>query len=170
MSKIAVCNFNCICINSDCIYRHYITFKERKYVANIYKNIPDIKELINENNNEGRKANCIYGQLCRNKDCGFKHRLSPEGRFKIIDEYDLIKLSTEPMRKNKDIKIVENKLKTTNLFLMLEDFVEEIVKVEEVEKEEIKWTDIVKGKGIELKFEKMMNLDTKTNWADYDSD
>lgn len=185
MSKTPTCNFNCICINSDCSFRHYISYKERKNVEKIYKNIPDIKTMLNEDKTESRKANCTYGQLCRNKDCGFKHRLNVEGRFKIIDKYDNMKsVQTEPIRKVKEIKVVvDNKLSTKNLFEMLEDYEEKeeievvpekVVPEKVVEKDtwedKIKWSEIVKGKGLEIKFEKIMKMETKTNWADYDSD
>ena len=33
---MTTCNLNCICIDSDCSYKHYITYKERKIVKKFY--------------------------------------------------------------------------------------------------------------------------------------
>ena len=33
------CNLNCVCVDSDCTYKHYITYKERKIVKQFYDEI-----------------------------------------------------------------------------------------------------------------------------------
>jgi len=65
-----ICNFNCICIDNDCKFSHFISIKDRKTTRRIYDTLDNINK--NETNPEKRKANCRYGQLCNNPDCGFR--------------------------------------------------------------------------------------------------
>lgn len=41
----------------------------------------------NEENMQFRRANCSFGQLCNNKDCNYKHRLSFQDRKRLFDKY-----------------------------------------------------------------------------------
>lgn len=81
---VSTCNFSSICIDSDCIFQHILSYKERKLVRKLYDSInPDKKE----ENMHLRKANCSFGQLCNNNDCNYKHRLSFQHRNKLFNTY-----------------------------------------------------------------------------------
>jgi hypothetical protein len=124
--SIINCNLNCICINSDCTYKHFINYKERKIVKKFYDSLPN--KTIEETNNETRKKNCTFGQLCENKNCGFKHRLSFTSREKLIVLYKFNKIC--PSSKEEVKTIVEPKINTNNksnknLFMTLDDDVQD---------------------------------------------
>jgi len=195
-STKSVCNFNCVCNNSDCSFRHYINFKERKVAAKIIATNQEYK-TYQEENNINRRANCIYGQMCRNKNCNFKHQLNPDGRFKFIEEYETA-IATSILSKSteKKIKVIVpkvNNIKITNLFMTLPDDndneekeeIPEIIEEVILKTPKIKWSDIVKlppkevtnDENDEVKeiknmdlFEKMIKTEGKTLWADYDSE
>ena len=78
------CNFSCSCVRDDCSFKHQIELLEnRKKFKEIYEKMHD-KEKHRETDPDGcRLKNCFYGYLCRNKDCGFKHFCSYEGRVVI---------------------------------------------------------------------------------------
>lgn len=82
VSRVIVCNFNCICNKSDCDkYFHSISdIEERMFFREqVYSSI-NPKEY-NETDPEGvRKVPCKSGQLCTRKNCNFKHFISIEGR------------------------------------------------------------------------------------------
>lgn len=81
IAKVYTCGYNCICTKKECALPHHIkSYEDRKFAANIYGFIPDIRDHIKEDNVETRKVNCFKGQLCQNKECGFRHFLDPEGR------------------------------------------------------------------------------------------
>jgi len=121
MSTIITCNFNCICVDADCSYKHFISYKERKIVKKFYNTLSNVNK--EEPNMETRKKNCTYGQLCNNANCGFKHRLNYENREKLTVLYNYNKICPE----KKETKTVENimvndkTISTTNYFLTLED-------------------------------------------------
>lgn len=79
------CNFCCSCVRDDCSFKHRIELLEnRKKFKEIYEKLHD-KEKYRETDPDGcRLKNCFYGYLCNNKDCGFKHFCSYEGRVVII--------------------------------------------------------------------------------------
>lgn len=173
MNSSNTCNLNCICINSDCSYKHYISYKERKIVKKFYDIIEDINK--DENNLDTRKKNCTFGQLCDKETCGFRHRLSFRNREKLIVSYRFHKICPTKSEINltkSDLKSVSTNNKTINsknLFLSLDDDEEEI-EIED-EDEEIKekinkksWVDVVSNtKKVNL------NLEIK-NWEDLDDD
>jgi len=185
MNKKPVCNFNCICSNADCNYRHYLSFKERKVVGKIYNNYLVILKQMKEEKSESRKANCLYGQMCRNKDCNFKHHINYDGRMMLIERYtdSNKKVEVKEEKPTKVIIINKSNFKSPNLFDSLEEEKEEevvSVKVPGVvvikkEENKTKWSDIVKnGEQIILErkkdeFEKMMTSE-KSDWADYDDE
>jgi hypothetical protein len=120
------CNLNCICINADCTYKHFISYKDRKIVKKFYDSLPN--KIIEETNNETRKKNCTFGQLCENKNCGFKHRLSFTSREKLIVLYKFNKIC--PSSKEKVKTIVEPKININNkinknLFMTLDDDIQD---------------------------------------------
>lgn len=121
------CNLNCICVNTDCSYKHFIQYKDRKIVKKFYDDI--YKKNIEEPNNTERKKNCIYGQLCENKNCGFRHRLNFSDREKLIVAYKFNKIcpevkATVNISSSKDTKTKNNDLHITNLYTTLEDFID----------------------------------------------
>ena len=106
------CGYNCICTKKECEYRHSIQlFEDRKFAANIYGFIPDIRDHIKEDNVETRKVNCFKGQLCQKSDCGFRHFLDFEGRqqfFFAMSVADFAKSKKKPMADDeKSFKIAE---------------------------------------------------------------
>jgi hypothetical protein len=89
------CNFNCICTKCDCTFKHYIeSLDERRFANNIYSKVKNIKEHVQEDNRETRRANCHYGQLCSREDCGFRHFLDWDGRKKFIAAFNAAKSTT----------------------------------------------------------------------------
>jgi hypothetical protein len=187
MNTKPVCNFNCICFNSDCNYRHYVTYKERKIIAKIYNDELTELKTMKEEKSETRKANCIYGQLCKNKDCNFKHHINYEGRMMLIEKYNTNSTKKNHTNEEKSVKIINIKksdFKSKNLFDDLEEEKEEekkeiifpiIVIINKLDESKPKWTDVVKnGEHMILEkkknnFEKMMTVE-KSAWADYDDE
>ena len=99
-----VCNLNCICTNSDCVYKHFIDYKERKIVKRFYNKLNVSKP---EEDYGSRNANCTYGQLCSKNTCGYRHRMSFEDREKLIVYYKYYKIC--PEKDEKPIKVSYNK-------------------------------------------------------------
>jgi hypothetical protein len=127
---IITCNLNCICLNADCAYKHFIQYKERKIVKKFYDSLPN--KSIEETNNDTRKKNCSFGQLCENKNCGFRHRLSFASREKLIVSYKFNKIcptSKEEVKTDAAAKITVNDKINTNLFMALEDEEEQLPSV-----------------------------------------
>lgn len=123
MSTIT-CNLNCICINSDCSYNHYISYKDRKIVKKFYDDISN--KMKDEPTPETRKKNCTFGQLCDKETCGFRHRLSFANREKLIVSYKFNKIcpasNTETTINKSSKKSEMAKTKSTpNLYLFLDD-------------------------------------------------
>jgi len=77
-----ICNFSCSCVRDDCSYKHQIDdLENRKKFKEIYDKLYD-KDKHRETDPEGKRMkNCFNGYLCKNKDCGFKHFCSFDGRF-----------------------------------------------------------------------------------------
>lgn len=128
------CNSNCICIDADCKFTHLISYKERKIVKKLYSTLSNITK--EEPSFSTRKKNCTFGQLCINDKCGFRHRLCFENREKLSVLYNYNKIcpdkneekKSETISKKLDIK----EIKTNNLFLNLDD------DVDDIQQEEIK--------------------------------
>ena len=119
-----VCNLNCICTNSDCIYKHFVDYKERKIVKRFYNQLKVSKP---EEDYGSRNANCTYGQLCNKKTCGYRHRLSFDDREKLIVSYKYYKIC--PEKEEKPIKVFDNKpivIHSENLFAALEDSIDNV--------------------------------------------
>ena len=142
----ATCNQNCICINSDCSFKHYINYKERKIVKQFYDKLDISKD---EPNADSRKKNCTFGQLCEKESCGFRHRIIYANREKLIVAYRYNKICPTVNQKDEtnktEIKKIDN-IASKNMFLTL-DFDEEINEVEDVatttiESGEIKPVDV----------------------------
>lgn len=124
--SIITCNLNCICTDVDCVYKHFINYKERKIVKKFYDSLST--KIIEETNNESRKKNCTFGQLCENKDCGFRHRLNFNSREKLIVLYKFNKIRpsiNEDCKKTVTDKPITNKITTNNLFMTLDDDIED---------------------------------------------
>lgn len=187
---IPVCNFNCVCMNADCTYRHYITYKERKVASKVYEDKKS--QLIAEDKSEVRKANCLYGQMCRNIGCNFRHQFNADSRFLFIDSFEEeIKkknaTTTLQMHVPKKLVVVKEKtINTKNLFESLPE--DEDIHIKNEKKElvsynvptpvDVKMLDLGKEtfrkvllEGREKNsFEKMMKMEGKVMWADYSDD
>ena len=155
------CNLNCICVNPDCLYNHYITYKDRKIVKKFYDDISNKSK--DEPNAEKRKKNCIFGQLCDKEICGFRHRLSFANREKLIVSYKFNKICpaveiAPDVKSSQKIKSVNKTIDfSENLYLTLDDYNEEIK--EEIKEEKTKsWVDIVSKPKI--------NLEISSKWED----
>ena len=142
------CNLNCICVDSDCTYKHYITYKERKIVKSFYDELSN--KLKDEPNPETRKKNCTFGQLCDKEKCGFRHRLSFANREKLIVSYKFNKIcpskSSDTISTKSSDKKITVKSFTDNLYLSLNEEIEEIEEVKEVKEVKItakSWVDVV---------------------------
>jgi hypothetical protein len=134
MTSVPVCNLNCVCVNGDCAFSHFLNSKERRVVKKLYDGLQRPSKV--EENSEKRKANCRYGQLCYVKDCGFRHRLSFADRLKLVDEFNKFKLSDIRVEKKvKEVRAEGFKISAKNHFDLLED-VEEVDEV--VEKETVR--------------------------------
>ena len=84
-----VCNNNCACADSECMFRHYLRYKDRKVVVKICRENPSvISSNKKESNIEIRKSNCTYGYLCTNDSCNYRHFLNPAGRRIISNLYN----------------------------------------------------------------------------------
>jgi hypothetical protein len=115
-------------MNSDCSYKHFISYKERKIVKRFYDAISS--KTIDEPNMDTRKKNCTYGQLCENKECGYKHRLSFADREKLIVSYKFNKICPENVQvaKTSNSKSDKLQLNIQNTYSLLNDD-DEIVEV-----------------------------------------
>lgn len=180
----ATCNLNCICVNSDCKFNHFISYKERKIVKKQFMTLTNISK--EEPSAETRKKNCNFGQLCINKDCGFRHRLCFENREKLSVLYKYNKICPDKIdsKINKSLKssVVSNEIEKKNYFLTLEDVpdVEVIDDIQVKSKEVIdvkpfippvyngkSWATVVK----DVPKPKMVNLNVETsNWEDLADD
>jgi hypothetical protein len=140
------CNLNCICDNSDCNYKHYISYKDRKIVKKFYDTITINKD---EPNVSTRKKNCTFGQLCDKETCGFRHRLNFSIREKLIVLYKFNKICPEKSNDNsiKHSKQFDTTTQITshNLYLSLDNDDEEntINTVPTTSYSEKSWADIV---------------------------
>lgn len=87
---IPTCNLNCTCMNSECMYKHYLRYKERKVVHKICNDnaLSVITPNKEESNMTIRKSNCKYGFLCVNENCNYRHFLNPKGRYAVVDLYN----------------------------------------------------------------------------------
>lgn len=133
MTSVPVCNLNCVCVNGDCAFSHFLNSKERRVVKKLYDGLQRPSKV--EENSEKRKANCRYGQLCYVKDCGFRHRLSFADRLKLVDEFNKFKLSDIRVEKKvKEVRAEGFKISAKNHFDLLED-VEEVDEVVETVRE-----------------------------------
>ena len=133
-----VCNFDCICIDSDCSFSHPIPLQERKIYKKIYDNLTNLNK--NEPNSDKRKANCKFGKICNNEHCGYRHRLIFQDRMKLRKSYDDIKINATKTKKERVPIIMKTfSIENKNLFNSL--FVDE---TEEIEKKEkiLTWADM----------------------------
>lgn len=146
------CNLNCICVDTDCSYKHYINYKDRKIVKQFYDKLSN--KMKDEHNPDTRKKNCTFGQLCDKETCGFRHRLSFANREKLIVSYKFNKICPSVQTEITVSKPIETKrtLKsfTQNLYLSLDDEEKEEVKEEIIITEQPKiiksWVDAVNNK------------------------
>lgn len=172
------CNLNCVCIDSDCSYKHYITYKERKIVKNFYDAISTKSK--DEPNPEMRKKNCTFGQLCEKENCGFRHRLSFYYREKLIVSYRFNKIC--PASNDKKIiakSSIKETIKPSNLFMSLEDIDDDIIENTEDKKEEIiinhptndkSWCDVVRSIVVpDIQQKITLSLET-SRWEDLDDE
>ena len=140
------CNLNCVCVDSDCSYKHYINYKDRKIVKQFYDELSN--KMKDEPNAETRKKNCTFGQLCDKEKCGFRHRLSFANREKLIVSYRFNKIcpskSSETTVPKLSDKKLDVKLSSQNLYLSLNDEEEEIKEIIVKQSPFVKsWVDIV---------------------------
>lgn len=158
-TSLTTCNLNCICINSDCIYKHYIQYKDRKIVKKFYDELND--KNVKEENDENRKKNCTYGQLCENKKCGFRHRLSFNDREKLIVLYKFNNICPSASKKTSKVVSEPKKDNTSskNAFMILDDINDDEIK------EEIK-EPVYSGKS----WVSVVKTEEKKEWGDYDDD
>ncbi len=120
MTSVSVCNDDCICMNSDCLYYHPLDFAERKVVYKLYNTLTNPSKK--EDNPEKRKKNCNFGKLCNRADCGFRHRLVFNDRLKLIDSYKNYQLNNIKIVQDKPKKeFKEFSIKTSNPFDLLPD-------------------------------------------------
>ena len=176
-----VCNANCVCMNADCSYNHYITIADRKKVVSIVKKFNlTTTSYTTEDNAEKRKKNCTFGFLCFRDDCLYRHRMNNKGRNIIIDNYTSTDEEEEKKVIKKVIKRELNKedlkevvVKLSNKFELLKvDDKEEFPEIPSSSTSEEKKPLITFDKSyIEVlktnPFEVMMNTHYD-NWGDYD--
>jgi len=162
------CNLNCICVNNDCLYNHYIPYKDRKIVKRFYDALA--KKNINEPGMDIRKKNCTFGQLCEKEDCGYKHRLSFQDREKLIVSYKFNKICPEPSQVAKTSTAKSDKpiFNNHNSFAFLEEESEEEEEVKEEEAIVVNntsktWASIVKNKKSTVEPSKK---EISLNWED----
>jgi len=104
MASAIVCNCSSFCIDSDCSFYHNIfSIKDRKVVRKLYDGL--VCPNKSEPNPHTRRANCKFGQICWNKDCGFRHRLCFNDRMKLINGFNGAKM--EMMKSEKVTKKIE---------------------------------------------------------------
>lgn len=118
-TKQFICNFSCTCNNSRCAYDHpTIKFDDRNKLNELFKQMPELKEMKEEITDEKYKSNCKHSFLCKMKDCKFRHNLSYEGRIKFIDavkEKKIIKTEEKIVlvKMNKIKELMEQQYKIT---------------------------------------------------------
>ena len=148
----AVCNLDCVCVDADCKFNHPISFKDRKVVRRLFDNIlnPD----KNEPNSQLRKANCKFGKLCHNSNCGYRHRLSFANRLKLIDGFNQSKIDATKTEKVPKVLVAKLfTLENNNAFTGLT--VEEIAEVPEKAPKVIAnqcWADLTDDDDFLMKF------------------
>ena len=117
---MAFCNFNCLCLDSDCKFSHTYPIKDRRIIRNIFDKINNPDK--NEPNPDTRRANCRFGQLCYNKNCGFRHRLAFDVRIKLLDAFNNVKLQSAKVEKEpKVIKVEVFNISNFNAFNLLDN-------------------------------------------------
>jgi len=138
----SVCNFDCICIDTDCKFSHPVPLQDRKIYRKLYDKFNQFNK--NEPNKETRKANCKFGKICNNSNCGFRHRLVYEDRMKLKNAFDDIKLSATKTKKEYiPIIIPDFSIANKNLFDMLEiEDVKDFKEDKEIKKVVLNWADI----------------------------
>lgn len=89
-----VCNYCAICIDLDCKFDHpnIPNIKDRRVVRKLYDGLVAPNKV--EPNPEKRRANCRFGQICFNSNCGFRHRLAFSDRMKLVNGFNQAKLET----------------------------------------------------------------------------
>jgi len=167
-----VCNLNCICTNADCLYKHFIDYKERKNVKRFYIKL-NIKKP--EEDYGSRNANCTYGQLCNKPCCGYRHRISFEDREKLITAYKYYKICPEKEEKPKLIEYKKPEIiNNSNAFSALQiEEVEEIDEIKEVQEvkeiEEVQEKDETNRKWVNAVINSKKKINMKfnsSNWGD----
>lgn len=141
------CNMNCICMNSDCLFKHHISYKERKIVKRFYDALS--AKNIEEPNMALRKKNCTFGQLCEKENCGYKHRLSFADREKLIIAYKFNKICPDnhAIIKTSHVKHEESNMNISNSFSILDEpskVIEVKIEIEAVINKK-SWASIVKN-------------------------
>ena len=114
------CNFNCICTKCDCTFKHHIeTLDERRFANNIYSKVKNIKEHVQEDSRDTRRANCRFGQLCTREDCGFRHFLDYDGRKKFNAAFSAAKtdftqpsFAPAPVTSQNEVVVLRNTVST----------------------------------------------------------
>jgi hypothetical protein len=145
-TSIITCNLNCICCNADCVYNHFISYKDRKTLKKFYDSLPN--KNIEEPNNDTRKKNCNFGQLCENKNCGFRHRLNFSSREKLIVSYKFNKICPSPKEEIKTVAPAKIKEQSNNLFMVLDgndDTTQEITQSINIPNSGKSWVSVVKA-------------------------
>lgn len=131
MTSISTCNNDCTCIISDCPYNHPIDFPNRKIVYNLYNKLQNPCKI--EENPEMRKKNCNFGKLCRNRDCGFRHRLNFKCRGELIEKYENHQLmNTKKVHEKPKKEVKEFSINTSNPFDLLCDVEVPVVVINEM--------------------------------------
>jgi len=151
----SVCNFDCICVDCDCRFYHQINLQERKVVKKLYDALPNPNK--NEPNSQMRKANCKFGKLCHNANCGYRHRLSYEDRIKLIEAYNNSKIEAtktqkEPHRVVVKLFTLENKNSFSDLGIEELEEVPDEFSVTIQPPKVISWADIVDDDEFLMKF------------------
>jgi hypothetical protein len=85
MPTVKKCNFSCTCNRDDCDREHHIKTKEdRAKVKELYEKHFD-RKIHNETDPEGvRSFPCLFGPLCKNPDCNYKHYCNAEFRIEVM--------------------------------------------------------------------------------------
>ena len=180
------CNQNCVCMNADCSYNHFIIFKNRKVVSKILKENPKIMLNNAEDKGELRRANCTFGYLCNNEMCNYKHHLNFKGRSQLIDLFyykddeEIKEVKKEEIKEKKIVVVVINKLELSNNKFNLLNDIEEVEEEDKNQKIIIKtvnnftksFVDVVKKSIDDIDFKTQKEFDdmmaqTLTQWGDY---
>ena len=140
------CNFDCICVDSDCSFSHPVPIQERKIYKKIYDGFINLNK--NEPNSDKRKANCKFGKICNNECCGYRHRLIFQDRMKLRKAYDDLKLNATKTKKE-IIPIVMKTFSIENRNLFNSLFIDE----KEEKKEKITtWADMCDDEDFYMSF------------------